>query len=66
MFYSDETVIFQFVLLCRALLTEGLKRLQRMGALHAFVSGYEPGPNALYAAVVGPDRLNNESWVKTY
>ncbi|MCJ7693888.1 MAG: hypothetical protein MUO40_00530, partial [Anaerolineaceae bacterium] len=52
--------------LSRALLTEGLKRLQKLGALHAYVSGYEPGPNVLYASVMGGDQLNNASWIKTW
>jgi GNAT superfamily N-acetyltransferase len=52
--------------LCRALLTEGLKRLKKLGALHAYVSGYEPGPNALYASIMGGEFLNNASWVKTW
>ncbi len=52
--------------LSRALLTEGLKRLQKMGALHACVGGYEDGPNALYSAVMGPDQLQYQAWQKTW
>jgi hypothetical protein len=35
--------------LARAAITEGLRRPQRLGAVRAFVSGYEPGPDALYS-----------------
>ena len=44
--------------LSRALLTEGLKRLQKMGAQHACVGGYEPGPNALYESMMGHGSLD--------
>lgn len=52
--------------LARAILTEGLRRLQGMGASRAFVSGLEPGPDALYSAVLSPacDRL--EQWGKAW
>ncbi len=52
--------------LSRALLTEGLKRLQRLGALRAMVGGFEDGPNALYSAVMGPEQNIYQSWVKTW
>jgi mycothiol synthase len=52
--------------LSRALLTEGLKRLQKMGALQACVGGYEPGPNALYESVMGHGSMEYQSWQKTW
>lgn len=39
----------------KALLTEGLRRLQRMGASTAFVGGYSGRANALYRSVMGDD-----------
>jgi mycothiol synthase len=50
--------------LARATITEGLRRLQRLGATRAFVGGYEPGPNALYSSVLSPERDLFEQWVK--
>jgi mycothiol synthase len=50
----------------KTLLTEGLKRLQRMGALVAFVGGSSPHANALYQSVMGPNFDLYESWVKTW
>jgi GNAT superfamily N-acetyltransferase len=52
--------------LAKALLTEGLRRLKRMGATRAFVGGYEPGPNALYTSVMGADHDLSEPWVKEW
>lgn len=48
----------------RAVMTEGLRRLQRMGALVAFVGGYSPEANGLYASVMGAECDLSESWVK--
>ena len=50
----------------RVLLTEGLRRLQRMGAVAAFVGGYEPPANALYGSVLGPDHETCEAWVREW
>jgi mycothiol synthase len=50
--------------LARAAITEGLRRLQRLGATRAFVGGYEPGPNALYASVLSPEHDRSEQWIK--
>ncbi|MEW5872883.1 MAG: GNAT family N-acetyltransferase [Chloroflexota bacterium] len=47
----------------KALLVEGLRRLQRMGATTAFVGGYEPPANALYRSVMGDDYELDEVWV---
>jgi mycothiol synthase len=50
----------------KALLTEGLRRLQRMGATRAFVGGYSPAANALYRSVMGPEHELSEPWVKEW
>ncbi len=50
--------------LARAAITEGLRRLQRLGATRAFVGGYEPGPNALYSSVLSPEHDRSEQWIK--
>lgn len=50
----------------KALLTEGLRRLQRMGATLAMVGGYSPRANALYRSVMGDDHDRCESWEKTW
>lgn len=52
--------------LAKALMSEGLQRLQRMGALTAFVSGYSAAANALYQAVMGNDHATSEPWVKEW
>lgn len=52
--------------LARALLTEGLRRLRRMGAILAFVAGYSAAANALYQSVMGPDRELYEPWIKEW
>ncbi len=52
--------------LSRALLTEGLRRLQRMGCLWAFVGGFEPGPNALYESVFAPPIGHYQAWHKEW
>lgn len=50
--------------LARALMTEGLRRLQRIGATVAFVSGYSPAANALYQSVMGNDHDLYEPWAR--
>jgi GNAT superfamily N-acetyltransferase len=47
----------------KAVMHEGLRRLQRMGALVAYVGGYEPGANALYSSVMGPEHDLDEPWI---
>ena len=50
----------------RALLTEGLRRLQRMGATVAFVSGYSSAANALYQSVMGNDYELYQPWTQQW
>lgn len=52
--------------LARATITEGLRRVQRLGATRAFVGGYEPGPNALYSSVASPAHDRSEQWIKKW
>lgn len=52
--------------LARAVITEGLRRVRRLGATRAFVGGYEPGPNALYASVLSPEHDRSGQWIKTW
>jgi GNAT superfamily N-acetyltransferase len=47
----------------KALLTEGLRRLQRMGATTAFVGGYSERANGLYGSVMDDFDLD-EPWEK--
>jgi GNAT superfamily N-acetyltransferase len=50
----------------KTVMTEGLRRLKRMGALVAFVGGYSPEANALYASVMGSEFDLSEAWVKEW
>jgi mycothiol synthase len=50
--------------LARALMIEGLHRLQRMGCKVAFVGGYSEPANALYFSVFGPEYDISEPWEK--
>jgi len=50
----------------KAVLTEGLRRLQRMGATRAFVGGYSVAANALYRSVMGPAHELYESWLRAW
>jgi mycothiol synthase len=52
--------------LARAVITEGLRRVQRLGAQRVFVGGMEPGPDALYSSVLSPDHDRLEQWVKEW
>jgi len=52
--------------LAQATITEGLRRLQKMGCKRAFVGGYEPGPNALYASVLSPAHDESQQWIKRW
>jgi ribosomal protein S18 acetylase RimI-like enzyme len=50
----------------KALLTEGLRRLQRMGATLAFVGGYSTEANGLYQSVMGLEHELDEPWAKEW
>jgi mycothiol synthase len=50
----------------KAVMTEGLRRLQRMGAIAASVSGYSAAAHALYRSVMGSDHELYEPWVKQW
>ena len=50
----------------KALVTEGLRRVQSMGATVAFVSGYSPAANALYRSVMGGDYELYAPWVRQW
>ncbi len=52
--------------LARAVITEGLRRVQRLGAMRAFVGGLARGPNALYSSVLSPECDLLEEWVKEW
>ena len=50
----------------KAVMTEGLRRLQRMGATIAIVEGLNKAANALYRSVMGPDHELYEPWVREW
>jgi len=52
--------------LARALITEGMRRVQHLGAVRVFVGGLEPGPDALYSSVLSPAYDRSEQWVKEW
>jgi mycothiol synthase len=52
--------------LARAVITEGLRRVQHLGAVRAFVGGYEPVPDALYSSVLSPVCDCSEQWGKEW
>lgn len=49
----------------KAVILEGLRRLQRLGGTRAFANGYDAAANALYGATLGTLELS-DSWVKTW
>jgi GNAT superfamily N-acetyltransferase len=49
----------------RAVVLDGLRRLQRMGGTRAFANGYDPPANALYGAVLGTSELS-DCWRKRW
>jgi GNAT superfamily N-acetyltransferase len=51
--------------LAKALLTEGLRRLQKTGAVMAYVSSYEPAAHAAYASVGFKQFDLSGMWIKT-
>jgi GNAT superfamily N-acetyltransferase len=52
--------------LARAIITEGLHRLKKMGATCAFVSGYEPAANSLYSSTLSPTHDSLQQWIKKW
>ena len=52
--------------LAKGVMYEGLRRVKRLGATMAFVSGHSPEANALYASVMGPEYDLSERWVKEW
>lgn len=52
--------------LAKAIMIEGLLRLQRMGATRAFVGGHSAAANALYRSVMGSGHELYEVWVKEW
>jgi ribosomal protein S18 acetylase RimI-like enzyme len=50
----------------KALLTEGLHRLRRMGCQVAFVGGSSEAANALYSSVMGPQHDISVPWQKVF
>ncbi len=50
----------------KAVMTEGLRCLQRMGCLTASVGGGSTWANALYRSVMGPEHELYESWVREW
>lgn len=52
--------------LAKALMTEGLRRLRRLGATHAYVGSYEEGAHRLYASVGFTEYELSERWVKKW
>lgn len=51
--------------LARAVMTEGMHRLKRMGARYVTVAGYSEAATALYASLMSPDRMLYERWHKS-
>ncbi len=47
----------------KAVITEGLRRLQRMGCTRVFANGFDPPANALYRSALGTS-YRAESWYK--
>lgn len=50
----------------KAIMTEGLHRLRRMGAIHATVAGYSEAARALYASVMKKESHIYERWHKSW
>lgn len=50
----------------RAVLLEGLRRLQRMGGTLATAASFSESANALYSRVMGPDYMLLQPWEKTW
>mgnify|MGYP000860837960 FL=1 len=52
--------------LAQAVMTEGLHRLQQMGATTAFVGGFSQAANSLYERVMGPEHELYVPWEKKW
>jgi mycothiol synthase len=50
----------------KAVMNEGLRRLQHMGATLALVCGFSPEANGLYRSVMGPEHELYEPWVREW
>jgi mycothiol synthase len=48
----------------RAILSEAMRRAQRMGALLAMVGGYTEAANGLYSSTLSPEYDLNQPWMK--
>jgi len=49
----------------KAVLTEGLRRLQRLGCTRVLANGLDPPADALYGSVLGT-KERSETWLKEY
>ncbi len=49
----------------RAVMVEGLRRLQQMGGTRAFAHGYDPAANALCGAVLAMADLS-DPWIRQW
>jgi hypothetical protein len=45
-------------------MTEGLKRLKRLGGVEATVAGFTEAANALYSRVMSPEYVLYQAWEK--
>jgi hypothetical protein len=52
--------------LARAVLTDGLRRVQRLGADLAFVGGHSEAANALYGSVLSDGCERYELWLRRW
>jgi mycothiol synthase len=48
----------------KAVMTEGLKRLKRLGGVEATVAGFTEAANALYSRVMSPEYVLYQAWEK--
>lgn len=49
----------------KAVMTEGLRRLRKMGGTRAFANAYDPAADALYGSVLGTKAVS-ETWVRAF
>ena len=50
----------------KAVMVEALRRFRWMGGQLATVGGFSPAANALYASVMGPEKILLQPWVKVF